>query len=328
VTIVQWWLIPVWIVVAALAVALAVVLSRRRRRTPDGGVPVAHTERLTRLPGYRRAITRYRALLAGLAVALLIGFVASAALSTRVASSRVESTDLATRDIVLCFDVSGSMIDYDAEVVSVFSDLAERFEGERLSLVVFNASAVTYFPLTTDLGYIQDQFARIQKDFASPEKEYFDGTLFGNGSSLVGDGLASCVTRFPEAEADRSRSVILVTDNLVAGEEVFTLPEAAGLASDRGVRVYGINPGDSAAKSYLDDLATQFEDAVTSTGGAYYALDDPDAIPEIVTRITAEQAAVTAGPTRVVLDDRTTLATWLVLAALVAVFALAWVVRR
>lgn len=325
-TLLQWWMIPVWVVLVALAVLAAWLLRRRAGERP---VPVAHVERLTELPRYRRVLRRYRALVAGFAVLLVVGFVSAAALTTRPATTHLERTDLATRDIVLCLDVSGSMVDYDAQVVDVFSELAKRFDGERLSLVVFNASAVTYFPLTTDLDYIESQFTRISTEFASPDGDYFAGTLFGDGSSLVGDGLASCATRFPDdTDGARSRSIIFVTDNLVAGNEVYSLPEAGELARSRAVHVYGINPGDNAAKDYLSDLADQFKSVVLSTGGGYFALDDPSAIPSIVSRIEAEQASLTSGPTRVVYDDRTTLAIWLLVIAVAGLIGIGWAVRR
>lgn len=324
-TLLQWWFIPIWVVVVAFVV-LAIVLLRRR--STGDAIAVAHAERLTALPGYRRLLVRYRVLVGALALVLVIGFVAAAALTVRAATVTVQRQDLASRDIVLCLDVSGSMVDYDSEVVDVFAELAKKFEGERLSLVVFNASAVTYFPLTSDLSYIEAQFARIKAEFASPDQSYFDGTLFGNGSSLVGDGLASCVTRFPDAASARSRSVILVTDNVVVGQQAFTLPEAGQLARSRDVHVFGVNPGDTAAKDYLSELSEEMRTTVVSTGGAYYALGDPDAIPDIVGRITSEQAALTQGPARVVYEERTAVATWLLIVTLLGVVAIGWVVRR
>ena len=111
--------------------------------------------------------------------------------------------------------------------------------------------AVTYFPLTSDYSYIERQLERLRSEFEDPQERYYSGTLIGEGSSLVGDGLASCVVRFDRTDSERSRSIILVTDNFVAGEQIFSLPDAAQLAADRGVRVYGINPGD-ASEDYLD----------------------------------------------------------------------------
>ncbi|MFT4124371.1 MAG: VWA domain-containing protein [Microbacteriaceae bacterium] len=333
-TLLNWWMLPAWALL--VAGAAAILLWRRRRRRADDGIRIAHAERLTALPGYRRAFARYRLLVLALAALTVLGAGAGAVLTARAATERVEHSDLASRDIVLCLDVSGSMVDYDSEVVEVFQTLAKKFEGERLSLVLFNASAVTYFPLTSDLDYIEQQLGEVQAAFADPDESYFEGTLVGDGSSLVGDGLASCVTRFPDAEstgtestdAERSRSVILVTDNQVAGDEVFTLPEAGELAQSRSVRVYGINPGDTAGADYLSDLADEFRSTVVATGGAYYALEDTAAVPGIVERITAEQATVTAGPARVVVVDRTTVASWIVLLVLAGMSVIGWAVRR
>jgi Ca-activated chloride channel family protein len=327
VELILWWMLPAW---AALVVVVVVVVVRRRRARPSPGasLPVAHRDRLTSLPGYARAVRRYRVLLAALLASVALVLVSAAALSARPAVTATVQPRMENRDIVLCLDVSGSMVDYDKQVLDVFGDLAERFTGERISLVVFNASAVTRFPLTSDYGYIAEQLADLRAEFDSDENEYYRGTLFGDGSSLVGDGLASCAVRFDSPGEQRSRSVILVTDNLIAGEPVFSLAEAGALAEDEGVRVYGINPGDTEAKDYLVDLASEFRTVVESTGGAYFPLDDPDAIPSIVERITAEQAAaITGDPQRVLLDQP---GPWVLLAFLGtgAVLVLAWRLRR
>jgi hypothetical protein len=160
------------------------------------------------------------------------------------------------------------------------------------------------------------------------EASYYSGTLFGNGSSLVGDGLASCVTRFDRVETDRSRSIIFVTDNFVSGEQIFTLGEAAELAADRGVRVYGINPGDASQKDYLEAFAIEFEEAMTASGGAYYALEDPAVVPAVVDSITAEQAAVIPGAAEIVRTEHPELPILIAFAALAALMVLGWRLRR
>lgn len=297
-----WWMLPAWLVLAAVVVLL--VARRRSSGASAESLPIAHRDRLTALPGYARALARYRRLLLGVVASIALLVVAAATLSARPASVASVQPELKNRDIVLCLDVSGSMVDYDREVLDVFGELAEQFTGERISLVVFNASAVTRFPLTSDYAYIADQFAALRDQFDSEESDYYRGTLFGDGSSLVGDGLASCAVRFDSPDAERSRSVILVTDNLIAGEPIFSLAQAGELASTRGVRVYGINPGDTEAKGYLAPLATEFRTVVEATDGAYFALDDPTAIPSIVETITAEQAAAMTGEPELVLLDR------------------------
>ena len=325
---IAWWAPLVWLAALAAAVGVAAVLVRRSRARTAASLPIAHRDRLTALPGYARALRRYRLLLVGLVASGLVLLIGVAAITARPASVSSVQPELSNRDIVLCLDVSGSMVDYDKQVLDVFGELAEQFTGERISLVVFNASAVTRFPLTTDYEYIAEQFAALREDFDSENSDYYRGTLFGNGSSLVGDGLASCAVRFDTPDAERSRSVILVTDNLIAGEPIFTLAEAGQLARDRGVTVFGINPGDTAAKSYLADLAIEFRTVVEGTGGSYFALDDPKAIPSIVDQITAQQAAEMVGEPQVVLTDQPAVPVLVAVLGLVGLFVFAWRLRR
>jgi hypothetical protein len=113
-----------WILVVLVPVVVAViVLPRfvRRRRSSDAAVPVAHTERLTRLPGFVAAVSRMR----GLSVVTLVVaslFIATAALlAARPVVTTTEKPAKFTRDVVLCLDVSGSMTDVDIDVLERFS---------------------------------------------------------------------------------------------------------------------------------------------------------------------------------------------------------------
>lgn len=322
-----WWIPIVWIALAAGAVFAAIAIDRKRRTSVDG-IPVAHASRLTALPGYRKALARYRTLVAIFVGCAAVVLVATTLITMRFAVSEVTTPQMHNRDIVLCLDVSGSMIEYDSQVLEVFGELTEEFTGERISLVVFNASAVTYFPLTSDYAYITRQMEQLKTELDDKTGSYFSGTLIGDGSSLIGDGLASCVTRFDESENERSRSVILVTDNLVAGEEIFTIAEAADLAVARGVVVYGINPGDQSSKDYLDELADAYRSAVGKTGGAYYPLDDPGAVESIVAAITAEQAALIPGATQVVRIELPQLGIALAFLGLAGLMVMGWRLRR
>ena len=317
-----------WAVAVAAVIAAVVLVRRRRRGSVDRGIPIAHRERLTELPAYRRALLRIRILVGSLVVMIVLLIASSAVLTARPATVTLLNPELHNRDIVLCLDVSGSMIAYDAAVLEVFEQLTEEFTGERISMVVFNASAVTYFPLTNDYDYIVRQLERLATEFENEDASYFSGTLLGNGSSLVGDGLASCVTRFDRTDIERSRSIIFVTDNFVSGEEIITLPEASALASDRGVRVYGINPGDASQKDYLEEFAIEFEQAMVESGGAYYALEDPAVVPAVVDSITAEQAAVIPGAAEIVKNEHPELPILVAFAVLAALMGLAWRLKR
>ncbi len=286
----------------ALAVGAGLVwlLLRRRRRT--GTVPVANSELLRTLPEYHRAVRAHRLrALALAAVALTVG-VAAVLGAARPVERRVVNPEKVNRDVVLCLDVSGSMIDVDAEVVGTFRRLAEGFQGQRISLVIFNSSAVPVFPLTDDYGFVDEQLRQAQRalDRLDPKDPFFAGTLNAAGSSLIGDGLATCLRGFDHPELTRARSVILASDNEAAGKSLFTLPEAGQLATAGSIQVYGINPTDSPGSSAAQEMRA----VVESSGGVYYALTDVSAVPRILDAVGSREASrIPSAPQLVVRDE-------------------------
>lgn len=328
---INWWMPIVWLAVLVVAAAAGLLVGRTARRRPTASaVPVAHADRLASLPGYRRVVRRYRGLLLA-TVALVVVLVLSAvALSSRLVSLSVFRPELHDRDIVLCLDASGSMTEYDAALLDTFANLVDSFEGERIGLTIFNASAVTYFPLTTDYDYAKKQMESLRDDMTDPatDYDYTNGTLLGDGSSLIGDGLASCVMRFDDLDEDRSRSIVFATDNYVAGKELITLPEAGEYASSKDVTVYGINPGDTGSQDYIAELAKQMQDAVEATGGKYFTLDDPSTVPSIVESIQEEESGTIYGAPVIVRHDQPVPFIWLSLLGTAAIIVVGWRLRR
>lgn len=307
-----WWMVPL-AALAAAAVGRAAFLAGRkddgRRR------PAAHTDRLTSLPEYQAALRRHKRWLAVAGAActsLLVSTVVAAARPIDLTTTRPEQHN---RDIMLCLDASGSMSSADAAVVEVFAGLAREFEGERIGLTVFDSTAVQVFPLTDDYGYAQEQLqlARDAFDGKPGSSGFLAGTWSGRGSSLIGDGLASCLASFPRQDGaggtrnqdtpTRSRSVVLATDNFLSGDPIMTLGEAAGLAGDRNVRVYALNPGDLDYGAGADQPGAQLKAAAESTGGSYYPLDSAEAIPGIVAQVEETETAAIQGAPRAVVSD-------------------------
>ena len=293
-----------WVVVpglvAILLVALVVWLVLRRRGEP-APVALANTELLRGLPEYRRAVRRHRWLVAG-GVSLVALLAVAAVVGAARPVQRVTLVDQKdNRDIVLCLDVSGSMIDVDTEVVATFLRLAEGFRGERISMVVFNSSAVPVFPLTDDYDFVSDQLRRAQRSLTLVDGKdpFFAGTLNGAGSSLIGDGLATCVRSFDHPELDRARSVILASDNEAAGKSLFTLPEGGQLAKTAGIQVYGMNPSDNPSSS----AAVEMRNVVESTGGIYFALNDVNAVRRTLEAVTSREATRIPTAPRTVIHD-------------------------
>jgi Ca-activated chloride channel homolog len=310
-----WWLLPI---AAAAAAGAGWLVFRKGAQENARRRPVANADRLTSLPEYQAALRQYRLWLCAAALAA-VTLVASAAIAAaRPADLTTIRPEQHNRDIVLCLDASGSMSSADAQVVDVFAELAADFDGERIGLTIFDSSAVQVFPLTDDYTYVQEQL-RTAKDAFNGEagsSGFLDGTWNGRGSSLIGDGLSSCVESFPAADgtpADgqagqdktpRSRSVVLATDNFLSGDPIFTLDEAGALAQERNVRVYALNPGDFDYGTAAGQPGALLKAAAEATGGAYYALDSPDAVAGIVREVQATETAAIQGAPRAVVSDR------------------------
>lgn len=320
------WLLPVVLVVGIALAVLGLALPRRRR---DRGAPVAHVDRMTGLAAFRGALLRYRLWIGGALAVALAGLAVAGTVASRPSGVHASQEEDFKRDIVLCLDVSGSMVDVDAEILGVYQQIASELDGERIGMRIFDASSVMAFPLTSDYDYIQEQLGRYVRALdgtLGPDEQfnYLAGTASGLGASLVGDGLASCVLDFADLEAsERPRSIILATDNVVNGQQIYSLPQAGQLAVDNEVRVYAINPFDFGGDQYSQELRATAE----GTGGAYFALDFAQTVPQIVDRVNAIEAGYIETPPQLQVIDRPGALPLTVLILVAVVTLIAWRAR-
>ena len=107
-------------------------------------------------------------------------------------------------DIVLCIDVSGSMLAQDFQpnrlgaARNVATDFISRRMGDRIGLVIFSGESFMMCPITSDKDVLRQQIASIQNGLL------MDGTA-------IGSGLASSVDRLKDSKA-KSKVIILLTD--------------------------------------------------------------------------------------------------------------------
>ncbi|WP_200839078.1 VWA domain-containing protein [Microbacterium sp. 1S1] len=307
------------VVVVAIVIGLVVGLRRHRDRHAGDTARVARAERLRALPAFRQALSRRLLALTG-----VVALGAGAALVAGVVAARPMSAQTVqpvntSRDIMLCLDVSGSMSEVDVEVLSVFDELLDGFEGERIGLTIFNSSPVQIFPLTDDYDFIREHLASMMSsfDYVDEVPEHWLGTLNGDGASLIGDGLAACTMGFDHPNDDRSRSVIFATDNEINGASIVTLDEAAAYAASKGVRVFAINP----VEGKDTDVSAELAAAAEATGGAAYGLRDTTTVGDIVDEVQQQEATVLRGEAQVVWTDTPNL--WI---AVLSVLALGFVI--
>ena len=115
-----WW-VTALLLLAGLAVWAITFWNRRAMRKSP--VLVANSSYMDRIPSFLRAQRTarvVRVLQVGIAV---LGVIAASVLSGRIATERIETPDFASRDIVLCLDVSGSMYEYDTEILQTFAQV-------------------------------------------------------------------------------------------------------------------------------------------------------------------------------------------------------------
>ncbi|KQR40556.1 hypothetical protein ASF80_11215 [Microbacterium sp. Leaf159] len=302
-------LVAAGVVIVAIVVGVIVGLRSGAKTEEHERARVARAERLRALPTFRTALNRRVLALSGI---LLLGVVA--ALSAGVVSARPMSSQTiqpvnTSRDIMLCLDVSGSMREVDVEVLTVFEELLEDFEGERIGLTIFNSSPVQIFPLTDDYEFIRGHLQSIREsfDFTESIPEHWVGTLNGNGASLIGDGLAACTMAFDHPDDERSRSIIFATDNEVNGASIVTLDEAAAYADSIDVRVFALNP----VQGKDADVSAELTKAAEATGGAAYGLRDTTTVSDIVEQVQEQEATELKGQAQVVWTDTPDL--WIVI---------------
>lgn len=322
---------PLVIVIALAAVVAAVVigilLGLRRSRTTvsEAATLVSRAERLRFLPAFRARVNQRRALLGGVLAVGVVGMLLGGVVAARPMAAQTVQPVNNSRDIMLCLDVSGSMSDVTVEVIDVFLDLLQGFEGERIGMTIFNSSPVQVFPLTDDYVFVSEHLSSLRRsfDYEDETPEHWVGTLNGPGASLIGDGLGACVMRFDHHDLERSRSIILATDNELAGASILTLEEAAQFARTRSIRVFALNPvyGKDAA------VSAELSEAALVTGGRSYALRDTTTVTDIITEIQRQEASALERQAQVLWVDSPNAAIAVMLVAVLAFGVLLWRVR-
>ena len=323
----NWWviLIAVGIILIAIGVGLALGLHRNARHRQQPSAQIARAERVRTLGSFQHAVRRRTVALAGVLALGVIATVIGGVVAARPMSSETIQPTNTSRDIMLCLDVSGSMSEVDVEVLSVFEELLDGFEGERIGLTIFNSSPVQIFPLTDDYEFIRTHLASIRESFDYMEEipEHWIGTLNGPGASLIGDGLASCTMRFDHADDERSRSIILATDNEVNGASIVSLEEAAQYAASVGVRVFALNPVQDVNADISDELVA----AAQTTGGEAYGLRETTTVADIIADVQEQDATALRGQAQVVWTDTPNLWIAVLLVVGLGFLVLLWRVR-
>ncbi len=326
------------ILVIALATAVAWIRAGREQPEPEQ-VWVANTDYRDAVPEVATWFRRYRWLQGTLAAGLIVAVAGGAAIAARPMERQVVADRMATRDIVLCLDISGSMTPYDGAVLRMYRELAENFRGERIALSVFNSTSRTVFPLTDDYTLVDQQLQEgiaaldIDLSTADPSSSqmadylrFSAGTYrSGWGSSLIGDGLANCALLFDGQDTERARSIILATDNAVAGEPIYTLEQANALVTERHITLHGLYGTDGGRETAA---SREYKEIVEEGDGLFFRADDPAAVRGMVEDVVSHQAVALGAKPRIVIHDRPQVWYGVAVLGVALMLVAAWRVRQ
>lgn len=187
---------------------------------------------------------------------LIMGLAGWAYLSYSLAQPRkpekFSSAKIKVNDIVLCLDVSRSMLadDIQPNRLEVMKEKVREFgrlrPTDRISVVLFSEKVMTLLPLTTDPSLLDKVLAEINIGY------------LGSGTN-IGDGLGLSVARLVESPT-KNKIIILLTDG-VANVGTLTPIQAADEAVKQNIRVHTIGFGtDNDAKIPVEgSMGTQFQ---------------------------------------------------------------------
>ena len=118
------------------------------------------------------------------------------------------------------------------------------------------------------------------------------------GSSLIGEGLASCLFNFPYlGDSERTRVIIMVTDNAQAELKppAIELAEAAKMCKNNDVAVFGIFPPKEALRDLqpgqnFDNLSSDMRQNIRKTGGDFYIVGSDFDTENVIRQIQSHEA--------------------------------------
>ncbi|TWU58580.1 von Willebrand factor type A domain protein [Rubripirellula tenax] len=194
------------------------------------------------------------------------------------------SRDVATRDLLLAVDLSGSMETEDftdesgkktdrmTATKQVLDSFLQSRHGDRVGMVVFGNGAFVQVPFTQDLDVCRELLADLEPRMAGPK-------------TALGDAIGLSINLFDRSEME-SKVLIAMTDGNDTGSRV-PPAQAAKIAANKGIIIHTIGVGDpeAAGEQTLDE--TELKAIASETGGQFFRAQDRDALQSVYTKLDA-----------------------------------------
>lgn len=275
---------PFLIIVVPLIVILLLFIIKIKKEKFKEGSKIANTSFIKNTDYFKSKMREYKIIKYFSYISFISMIILLSLLLSRPSKVERKNIKKYNRDIIICMDISTSVDELNMELVNNLKETVNKLSGDRVGVSIFNTSSVLLVPLTDDYNYVSNSLDLIHQSLELNNYNYSSinisdnyfylrdyirsGTLVGNeerGSSLIGDGLASCVYNFSSKEKNRVKLVIFSTDNDLAGTPLISLEDAAKISKKENVKVYGIG-----TKKMKDSDRENMEKAVLLTGGKFY----------------------------------------------------------
>jgi Ca-activated chloride channel family protein len=226
-------------------------------------------------------------------------------------AQKFSPSNIEVNDIILCIDVSRSMLAEDIKPnrLEVAKDRIREFvkmrPTDRISVVIFSEKVFTLLPLTTDPALVDQVLSEISIGY------------LGSGTN-IGDGLALSVARAVNSET-KNKVIVLLTDG-VANVGTMTPIQAAEEAKKYGIKVYTIGLGtDEEARIPVGNgvFGTQYQlipggsidyktlkEMSDLTGGKFYPAKSNNALKEILDDIQRLEKTEIKVSHKIVYDEK------------------------
>ncbi len=271
-----------WVLPLLLAVPLLIYWHVKKHQQQTASFSVTTTHFLQRRTSWKVGMRHLPFILRCMALTALI-----IALARPQHKFTEQQTDGEGIDIVLCFDISGSMTEQDFQPnrleasKEVASEFVRNRPGDRIGVTIFSSQSFTMCPITTDHNTVLAQINNIQSGYLQDE------------GTAIGSGVATSVDRLRSSKS-KSKVIVLLTDGVDFGGMI--PPDIAkDMAKTYGIKVYTIGVGSNkemdvqvqtefgttTQKKKLEFNEGLLKNMAEETGGQYFHAADKDALKNV-----------------------------------------------
>ena len=210
-------------------------------------------------------------------------------------TDRWQDTEIEGTDIMMCVDVSTSMLAEDLKpnrieaAKQVASEFINGRPNDNIGLTIFAGEAFTQCPMTVDHAVLLNMFQNVSSDIAA------NGII--EDGTAIGMGLANAISRLKDSQA-KSKVIILLTDGSNNRGEISPMT-AAEMAKSFGIRVYTVGVGTNGTAPYpvqgafgkqYVNVAVEIDENVLrqiaqTAGGQYYRATSNSKLKEVYEEI-------------------------------------------